>query len=168
MEYFDFVLNIKDAGDGRFELSAQSDTMGHATGVVSFALDSPQMAAAQQRLADGPIDRDFLTTIGGTLSDALFTGEVRDLYHESLGRVQHDDDKGLRLRLCIDPPALSALPWELAYDRTRDTFLATLTETPLTHISTCTSRSTSSGLRLRFQCSSPSPTVPACTPKPPG
>ena len=58
MEYFDFVLNIKDAGDGRFELSAQSDTMGHATGVVSFALDSPQMAAAQQRLADGPIDRD--------------------------------------------------------------------------------------------------------------
>ena len=101
MEYFDFVLNIKDAGDGRFELSAQSDTMGHATGVVSFALDSPQMAAAQQRLADGPIDRDFLTTIGGTLSDALFTGEVRDLYHESLGRVQHDDDKGLRLRLCI-------------------------------------------------------------------
>ena len=132
MEYFDFVLNIKDAGDGRFELSAQSDTMGHATGVVSFALDSPQMAAAQQRLADGPIDRDFLTTIGGTLSDALFTGEVRDLYHESLGRVQHDDDKGLRLRLCIDPPALSALPWELAYDRTRDTFLATSTETPLT------------------------------------
>ena len=106
--------------------------MGHATGVVSFALDSPQMAAAQQRLADGPIDRDFLTTIGGTLSDALFTGEVRDLYHESLGRVQHDDDKGLRLRLCIDPPALSALPWELAYDRTRDTFLATSTETPLT------------------------------------
>ena len=106
--------------------------MGHATGVVSFALDSPQMAAAEQRLADGPIDRDFLTTIGGTLSDALFTGEVRDLYHESLGRVQHDDDEGLRLRLCIDPPALSALPWELAYDRTRDTFLATSTETPLT------------------------------------
>ena len=56
---------------------------------------------------------------------------MRDLYHESLGRVQQDEEKGLRLRLCIDPPALSALPWELAYDRTRDT-LATSSETPLT------------------------------------
>ena len=59
MEYFNFVLNIKDAGDGRFELSAQSDTMGHATGVVSFALDSPQVAAAQQRLAHGPSTATF-------------------------------------------------------------------------------------------------------------
>ena len=66
------------------------------------------------------------------LSDALFTGEVRDLYRESLGRVNQDDEKGLRIRLCIDPPALSALPWELAYDRSRDTFLATSSETPLT------------------------------------
>ena len=106
--------------------------MGHATGVMSFALNSPQLAAAHERLAHGPIDRDFLTTIGGTLNDALFTGEVRDLYHGSLGRVLQDDEKGLRLRLCIDPPALSALPWELAYDRTRDTFLATSSETPLT------------------------------------
>ena len=132
MEYFNFVLNIKEAGDGRFELSAQSDTMGHATAVMSFALDSPQLAAAQERLAHGPIDRDFLTIFGGTLNDALFTGEVRDLYHGSLGRVLQDDEKGMRLRLCIDPPALSALPWELAYDRTRDTFLATSSETPLT------------------------------------
>lgn len=132
MEYFNLALNITDAADGRFELNAQSETMGEARGVVSLALDSPELAAAQARLAHGPIDRDFLTTFGGMLSDALFTGEIRDLYRESLGRVHQDDEKGLRIRLCIDPPALSALPWELAYDRSRDTFLATSSETPLT------------------------------------
>lgn len=132
MEYFNLALNIKDAADGRFELNAQSETMGEARGVVSLALDSPELAAAQERLAHGPLDRDFLTTFGGMLSDALFTGEIRDLYRESLGRVHRDEEKGLRIRLCIDPPALSALPWELAYDRSRDTFLATSSETPLT------------------------------------
>lgn len=132
MEYFNLALNIKDSDGGRFELNAQSDTMGEARGVLSLGLDSPELAAAQERLTHGPIDRDFLTSFGGMLSDALFTGEIRDLYRESLGRVHGDAEKGLRIRLCIDPPALSALPWELAYDRNRDTFLATSSETPLT------------------------------------
>ena len=39
---------------------------------------------------------------------------------------------GVRIRLCIDAPELAMLPWELLYDRIRDSFLATSTETPLT------------------------------------
>jgi CHASE2 domain-containing sensor protein len=71
-------------------------------------------------------------SFGTVLNDAPFAGDIRDLYRESLGQVHRDDEKGLRIRLCIDPPAVSALPWELAYDRTRNTFLATSSETPLT------------------------------------
>ena len=46
--------------------------------------------------------------------------------------MQHDDDKGLRLRLASTPRRCPRCPWELAYDRSCDTFLATSTETPLT------------------------------------
>ena len=60
--YFNLALNIKVRDDGRFELNAQSETMGEAGGVVSLPLDSPELAAAQERLAHGPIDREFLTT----------------------------------------------------------------------------------------------------------
>jgi CHASE2 domain-containing sensor protein len=130
MEYFNFALNIEATDGGGYEVHAQSETMGEAKGTVSFALSAAELAAAQERLANGPVDRDFLTSFGGMLTDALFAGEIRDIYRESLGRVQQE--KGLRIRLCMDPPALSALPWELAYDRSRDTFLATSSETPLT------------------------------------
>ena len=132
MEYFNLALNIEGTDGGSYEVHAQSETMGEAKGTVSFALSPTELAAGQERLAHGPVDREFLTSFGGILADALFAGEIRDIYRESLGRVHHDAQKGLRIRLCMDPPALSALPWEVAYDRSRDTFLATSSETPLT------------------------------------
>jgi CHASE2 domain-containing sensor protein len=132
MEYENFAIEIGDPVDGRFPLKAHSETMGEAEGVLALSLDSPELASVQQRLGPGNLPLDLLTGFGEQLWNALFAGEIRDLYRECVGRVHPDEDRGLRIRLTIEPPRLSALPWELAYDRNRDTFLATSAKTPLT------------------------------------
>ncbi len=132
MEYENFAIEIGDPVDGRFPLKVHSETMGEAEGVLALSLDSPDLVAAQQRLGPGTLPSDFLAGFGEQLWNALFAGEIRDIYRECFGRVRRDDDRGLRIRLCIEPPPLSALPWELAYDRNRDAFLATSSKTPLT------------------------------------
>ncbi len=69
--------------------------------------------------------------IGAQLFDAVFQGEVLSCLRRSMdeaGRLR----KGLRIRLRLgDVPELANLPWELLYDRSRDSFLALSRETPL-------------------------------------
>ena len=94
---------------GRRNLSGESD-------------DEPPMVSPQ--------------SVGDGLFRALFAGPVLDTFLLSLGRVQTQPDKGLRIRLLFDPllpdlPEISALPWELLYrSETRD-FLARNPLTPL-------------------------------------
>ncbi len=131
MKYYNFDLRI-DKQNGQYSVTARSETLGEAHAPLSLDLDSQEIKDAQQRLLQGESDEDFLKDFGGSLCGSLFQGDVRDLYRASLGQMFRDDDRGLRVRLCVEPPEISALPWELLYDRSRDRFLAVCTETPLT------------------------------------
>jgi hypothetical protein len=63
------------------------------------------------------LDENALAEMGEKLFDALFTGTVRNRYHESLGRVLAHGGCGLRLRIemGLRNPAMArlhAIPWE--------------------------------------------------------
>lgn len=64
-------------------------------------------------------------TFGQTLFDALFQGKVLAVWNTSYGSIARGQASGMRLRLCINAPELAALPWELLYEKERDSFLAT-------------------------------------------
>lgn len=72
-----------------------------------------------------------LKDFGGTLYDAVFTGELRDVLSRSLSQIRAQR-VGMRLRLRLtDAPALAELPWEFLYDRRLNRFLARSHRTPL-------------------------------------
>ncbi len=60
--------------------------------------------------------------IGSALFQSLFSGGVRDAYLQACGRMAATKERGLRLRLVLDPglegmEPVCALPWELLCDR---------------------------------------------------
>lgn len=67
---------------------------------------------------------------GGELFRAVFTGEVKERWQESLAKL--GAGCGLRLRLRLEgAPELVGLPWECLYDPDQKTFLALQVETPV-------------------------------------
>ena len=138
MEYYNLDLTIERRVEGRYAVKGRSQTQGEAEGLLALDPASSEIAAACLRLAPDPAagasasNGEFLKQFGAQLWDGLFNANIRDLYRSCLGETQRDDTTGVRIRLCIDAPEAAVLPWELLYDRSRDAFLATSTETPLT------------------------------------
>lgn len=60
---------------------------------------------------------DQIASVGSQLFEALFQGEIRELWITA--RADTTADSNLRLRLLIHPPAVAALPWESLYDPRR-------------------------------------------------
>ncbi|MCH9662200.1 MAG: CHAT domain-containing protein [Gammaproteobacteria bacterium] len=81
-------------------------------------------------VAAGNTDADFLVGLGDYLFGELFVGEIATLYRSSLNMARAQERR-LRVQLRIEPPELSALPWEYLYDAAEDAFLATSPETAL-------------------------------------
>ncbi len=132
MEYFSFDLNIRRKANDCYPISAKSETFGESEEVLCTSFEGSEFISACKKFAQGHNEANFLTSFGDLLFNSLFQGNIRDLYRSSLGEVARDDQKGVRIRLSIEPPEISAIPWEVLYDRNRDSFLATSTETPLT------------------------------------
>lgn len=78
-------------------------------------------------LIAGPGDAEEL---GRRLTRLLFPKKVRELF-VARRAVMRDKKKGLRIRLQIDSPTLSRLPWEYCYSEDDPMFLAQSRETPL-------------------------------------
>jgi len=70
--------------------------------------------------------RDF----GERLFKAILTGDVKTRYEVSL-REARRQNKGLRLKLRIQPPKLALLPWEFLYDPDGGDYLCFSASTPL-------------------------------------
>jgi tetratricopeptide (TPR) repeat protein len=80
--------------------------------------------------AAGPGGDPPARELGALLFEALLAGEAYALYVASRERAEQRR-KGLRLRLCLTPPALAALPWEFLYDRRRGEYLSRSWRTPV-------------------------------------
>jgi hypothetical protein len=119
--YHDFELFIGDSRRRRYPVHVITSPAGEGQGVFTppFAADELQDILA--RMERGDTDEAFLADLGTRLFAALFAGDVRARYAESVGLAGRDT--GLRIRLRLDLPLLQELPWELARDPEKREFL---------------------------------------------
>src|SRR5215210_1843813 len=78
------------------------------------------------RLPEAQIVQDF----GAALFRTLLPDQVAAQYQARL-REARRQNKGLRLKLRVQPPGLARLPWEFLYDPDSDAYLCLSSKTPL-------------------------------------
>ncbi len=131
--YLTFDLRI-GAGDCRaYPVSVIKSPAGEASAALQLHLDDPVFQQSLQALENvrgmsrGPLvtpqtpvpaGTNELTTaqvVGRALFEALLTSEVLSCYRNSLAAARAQK-KHLRIRLRVEAPELSILPWEFLYD----------------------------------------------------
>lgn len=140
--YLDFDLEIANGTGRDYPVAVMRSPAGEARATMRFPFDE---LALENRLKDlqiallrsGGKRRQVLTPeesavqeFGKQLFDALIVGEVRSRYDVS-HREATTQGKGLRLKLRIASPQLSALPWEFLYDSRSAEYVCLSTNTPV-------------------------------------
>src|SRR5215207_8062682 len=140
-DYVDFELEIRKGARRKYPVSVRSPE-GEAQGQMRFPFAKKEL---QDKLKDlettvllsGRRSRRIRTSeaqsaqdFGQALFQALLSGEVRTQYDLSL-REAKQQNKGLRLKLDIQAPELTVLPWEFLYDPGRNVYLSLSSKTPL-------------------------------------
>ncbi|HWQ11397.1 MAG TPA: CHAT domain-containing protein [Roseiflexaceae bacterium] len=130
MQYLDFELEIGEAEqDGAYPVAVLNSPGGNARG----SLRLPYAAQELDERLDALGSLTALAaarTFGERMFEALFAGDVRSRYDSSRERAD-DQGRGLRIRLRVLAPELSALPWELLYDQRQGEFLCLSNATPI-------------------------------------
>ena len=139
-DYLDFEVSIEAGATGQVARVTLSPA---GTGQTPFVLPFTPVELAQFMTAVGPPRvtsrrlvpaqarvtdvRDY----GRRLGDALFSGEVGQLFRTSLGDAKHQG-AGLRVRLGLEgAPDLEPIPWEYLYDGELGRFLTLSSQTPI-------------------------------------
>ena len=97
---------------------------GYGDGVMALDIDADEFQARLVRVCSRESNFNLRQEFGKLLFNTLFTGDVRDRWKGSIGRVRGSPRPiGLRLLLRIQDARLSLLPWELLYDQQAGGFL---------------------------------------------
>lgn len=131
MRYDDFELLVTKNGADQYSTRVISASAGEAKGILAFNSTYDNIQRALARIEAEETDEELFVNLGRTLFQHLFGDEVESIYRTSLGHARAQG-KGLRIRLRIEPPELSAIPWEYLYDELNDLFLGVSPETPVT------------------------------------
>jgi hypothetical protein len=131
MRYDDFELLVTKNGADQYSTRVISASAGEAKGILSFNSTYDDIQRALARIEAEETDEELFVNLGRTLFQHLFGDEIEGIYRTSLGHARAQG-KGLRIRLRIEPPELSAIPWEYLYDELNDLFLGVSPETPVT------------------------------------
>ncbi|MBA2569968.1 MAG: CHAT domain-containing protein [Chloroflexi bacterium] len=142
MEYLDFELEI-GLGQGRdYPLQVVHSPAGERRATMRFPFDELELEnhllRVQNALLQGGSTRRRIASLstqavedfGTALYESLLSGDVRTAFELSRHEAARHD-KGLRIKLRIQDPALAALPWEFLYDRSMGEFVALSTHTPI-------------------------------------
>src|SRR5512138_2257700 len=117
MNYKNFDLSIEsNSGDG-FHVKVQSDLWGDTKGVFTLGPDCQSLLTELNKVEELQDDSPLPMNLGMSLYQCLFREAVGAMLNKNLGAALLDDDGGLRIRLRVSPPEISALPWEVLYDR---------------------------------------------------
>ena len=140
-EYVDFDLEIGEESEPRkYPVSVRSPE-GEAQEEMRFPFDEWELKdklrdvevallrSGGTRRRIGTPEEQTIQGFGRALFEALLVGEVGTHYRVSW-REARRQNKGLRVKLRVRPPELSALPWEFLYDPKRD-YLSLSSRTPL-------------------------------------
>src|SRR5215204_209422 len=140
-EYIDFELEIRKGTRRKYSVCVRSPE-GETQEEMRFPFDKGELKDKLKDLEtavllSGRKRRRILTpeeqtvqSFGQKLFQALLGGEIRAHYDLSLRQARRQN-KGLRLKLRIQPPELAVLPWEFLYDPGRAAYLSLSSKTPL-------------------------------------
>ncbi len=131
MRYDDFELLVMQKNAEGYPTRVISASAGEGQGILSFDSNYADIQRALTRIRNEESDEQLFLDFGRTLFQRLFSGQIEDVYRASLGHARAQG-KGLRIRLRLEPPELSAIPWEYLYDELNDLFLGVSPETPIT------------------------------------
>lgn len=140
--YKDFDLSIERSGDRyRARVLNSPDGPGNCEFDMPFSdieLENFVLKFGQTRrtmrnigVAGETVNRS-LRDFGGGLYSAIFSGQVADRLHGSLGIIGQQENAGLRIRLRLsDAPELIDVPWEYLFDASAGRFLSLSVDTPV-------------------------------------
>ncbi len=139
MQYLDFDLEIGPGHGRTYPVAVVRSPAGEAHGTLHFPFDE---AALQKHLDQVQTALDSssqerrhamqaVQEFGQRLFEALFNGDIRSCYDVSLREVARQEDRGLRVKLRIQTPALAALPWEFLYDARQGEYVCLSRQTPI-------------------------------------
>ena len=120
MQYhnFDIWVDAKDKASLEYHLRANIETFDSASGLMSIDPTSAEVNIILERFAQRDTDSQFLIEAGKLLFQSVFQIEdphMYDLFQQCLGKYLPTANDGIRLRLRIEAPEISALPWEFLY-----------------------------------------------------
>jgi hypothetical protein len=123
-QFLDLELLVGAARQpGLYPVTVITAPAGQATSMLALDSNAADWKSALDAIAGRNTTDELLRQFGRRLFDALLADPIGSLYHTSLGLAQ-GAGKRLRLRLRIEPPEISALPWEYLYDPEADLPLA--------------------------------------------
>jgi len=130
--YIDFHVRVLAPPDPGQPHPVMADGWaGLGTGQLGLDVSDPALWACVDRLRQLRIAPDDLRDLGTILWQGLFASP--DIARRwAACQAEAGSDRGVRIKLEIDPPELAALPWEYLYDPERQTFLALSPRTPIT------------------------------------
>ena len=139
-DYMDFDLRVERTSEG-YRAVVGASPAGEAKHDFAMPFSGDRLKiylleignrARGTRRAD-PQGTRSAREFGGALFGAVFAGEVRERWRESLFEAT-ERGRGLRLRLRLgDAPELADLPWEYLFDPQGNEFVLLSTGTPLVH-----------------------------------
>ena len=130
-QYTDFDLEIQEKSEPHKYPVSASSARGQTHSEMRFPFDERELKEELQALEIALLrsggkrrridaqEEQMVRKFGRALFEALLGGEIRASYEESLLEARRQN-KGVRLRLHVRPPELSAVPWEFIYDPIRD------------------------------------------------
>jgi tetratricopeptide (TPR) repeat protein len=119
-EYFGKVINSPSGPSTRCRLKFKFAENPKDFEILRLKIENVILRGDDDAAFRGPASRSerILRDFGRELFRTIFVeaGPIRDVYAQSKGAVSTNGHTGLRLKLRIDPPELSCLPWEYLYD----------------------------------------------------
>jgi hypothetical protein len=142
LTYLDFELEIIAVGGLQYKVRVLHSPAGEAHEDVRFpfdklALESQLKSLEIALLKSGGARRQVLSNeqqvvqeFGKILFTAIFTGEIRSRFDMSQAMARNLG-KGLRLKLHIQAPDLSIIPWEFMFDPRQSEYICLSRNTPV-------------------------------------
>jgi tetratricopeptide (TPR) repeat protein len=136
LRYRNFEVEIGPVRAEGYPIALLNSPGGQARGILAlpddldlFERELAQLDAAM--LAEPAADVvELAQHVGGQLFAALLPEELRSLYDVSRS-LTREAGEGLRIKLRVNAPELTTLPWEFLYDSRRGAFVALSRHTPL-------------------------------------
>jgi len=130
MRYTNFDLWLDAKVGDQYPVRAASP-LGEVRGFISLEPHQQQIQESQSRLVERKVDQAWLVDFGCQLYNLIFIDRIESLFEQSVAQSLSQADQGIRIRLRIEAPELSVLPWEFLYWPSKDRFLGTLVQYPL-------------------------------------